>query len=271
MDTSFFKENPFTTEETCTPKPRYGETFYPLSTAREWDNESSTYHYRARYYNQNAGIFTQRDPIGNRGGLNLYYYAKNNPIRYTDPKGLCCSDNNFSLNIQVFSSHWTAGNYDFHNLIMLPNNCISLFPPNALNVVALLGPCPLGEKLTAILAVGPIDAWTANSLANDANNAARDSGLPGAHNGQRDAFRHCFWSCRMTQEIGADQAKDIGDIHEDCNPNPADELAMDQHNNAAGRAYGSKPGTDCNSACLSGVNDGTLQNSVGGTPGQGYD
>ncbi|MEW6027538.1 MAG: RHS repeat-associated core domain-containing protein, partial [Planctomycetota bacterium] len=33
-------------------------------TGREWDNESTTYHYRARQYNQVVGRFLRRDPTG---------------------------------------------------------------------------------------------------------------------------------------------------------------------------------------------------------------
>jgi len=44
---------------------------------------------RNRSYDPNTGTFTQADPIGLAGGLNLYGYAGNNPITFTDPFGLC--------------------------------------------------------------------------------------------------------------------------------------------------------------------------------------
>jgi hypothetical protein len=34
-------------------------------------------------------IFTQEDPIGYAGGINLYGYVGNDPVSYTDPFGLC--------------------------------------------------------------------------------------------------------------------------------------------------------------------------------------
>ncbi|MGH7615424.1 MAG: RHS repeat-associated core domain-containing protein [Gemmatimonadales bacterium] len=35
-----------------------------------------------------GGRWTQEDPIGVAGGLNLYGYVGNNPLAYTDPFGL---------------------------------------------------------------------------------------------------------------------------------------------------------------------------------------
>ena len=88
MDTSFFRGNSFTTEETFTLKPSYGEKSYPLSTAREWDSENSTYYYRARQYNPYVGRFIARDPIEYWDGINLYVYTHNSPDHKFDPFGL---------------------------------------------------------------------------------------------------------------------------------------------------------------------------------------
>jgi RHS repeat-associated protein len=44
---------------------------------------------RNRYYDAKSGRFTQEDPIGLAGGLNLYGYANGDPVNFSDPFGLC--------------------------------------------------------------------------------------------------------------------------------------------------------------------------------------
>ncbi len=43
---------------------------------------------RNRYYDPATGRFTQEDPIGLAGGLNLYGFANGDPVTYSDPYGL---------------------------------------------------------------------------------------------------------------------------------------------------------------------------------------
>jgi RHS repeat-associated protein len=59
--------------------------------AKEFDKDTDLYYYGARYYKADVGRFTTPDPISgnirNPQGLNLYAYARNNPLKYIDPKG----------------------------------------------------------------------------------------------------------------------------------------------------------------------------------------
>jgi RHS repeat-associated protein len=57
-------------------------------TGREFDRDTRLYYYRARYYDPGTGRFTQQDPIGYQGGLNLYAYVDGNPVNAVDPWGL---------------------------------------------------------------------------------------------------------------------------------------------------------------------------------------
>ena len=58
-----------------------------LYTGREFDAETGLYFYRARYYDPSIGRFISEDPIRFGGGINFYYYVKNNPVNFVDPKG----------------------------------------------------------------------------------------------------------------------------------------------------------------------------------------
>jgi RHS repeat-associated protein len=55
-------------------------------TGRELE-ATGLYFYRARYYNPQLQRFISEDPSGFQGGVNLYAYAVNNPIRFRDPSG----------------------------------------------------------------------------------------------------------------------------------------------------------------------------------------
>lgn len=56
-------------------------------TGREFDSETGSYYYRARYYDPQIGRFISEDPIGFDAGPNFYRYVLNNPVRFTDPLG----------------------------------------------------------------------------------------------------------------------------------------------------------------------------------------
>src|SRR5262249_1173657 len=57
-------------------------------TGREFDSDTSLYYYRARYYDPEVGRFISEDPIGVEGGINLFAYTDNSPVRWADPFGL---------------------------------------------------------------------------------------------------------------------------------------------------------------------------------------
>ncbi|MDB4952314.1 MAG: wapA, partial [Gemmatimonadetes bacterium] len=47
---------------------------------------------RNRFYDPASGRFTQEDPIGTAGGLNVYGFANGDPVSYSDPYGLCSKE-----------------------------------------------------------------------------------------------------------------------------------------------------------------------------------
>ena len=56
---------------------------------------------RPRNYDPGAGQFTQQDPIGIAGGLNLYGFAGGDPVNYQDPFGLCAQETGDSIRTTV--------------------------------------------------------------------------------------------------------------------------------------------------------------------------
>ena len=59
---------------------------------QEFDPAAGVYFMRARYYDPSVGQFLSRDPLGRPQGQpmdqNVYAYARNNPLRFSDPSGL---------------------------------------------------------------------------------------------------------------------------------------------------------------------------------------
>jgi hypothetical protein len=121
------------------------------------------------------------------------------------------------------------------------------------------------EALAQADAVGPVNAARARALGIDASDFVKDSNIPGSHNGQADAVRHCTWSCSMAQELGTDQAKLVGDIHElkgnsaygGGRPQPLSEFIMDSWNNQIGRDI-APSSQSCSSSCVDALNSGKL-------------
>lgn len=54
------------------------------------------------FYDPHVGRWISRDPIGERGGLNLYGFVENHPIRFVDPLGLYTVK---KCNIIIFVGH----------------------------------------------------------------------------------------------------------------------------------------------------------------------
>gem|GEM_PF-675067 len=95
---------PGSLDETCATQQvdfpvatAYGEALPYFDGPPSWHGtviggmrDGSGYIYRRnRYYDPKTGQFTQQDPIGLAGGLNLYGYANGDPVSYSDPFGLC--------------------------------------------------------------------------------------------------------------------------------------------------------------------------------------
>ena len=57
-------------------------------STKYYDTETGLYYYGDRYYSPTLGRFISEDPIGERGGLNLYGFCGNDPINRWDYLGM---------------------------------------------------------------------------------------------------------------------------------------------------------------------------------------
>ena len=58
-------------------------------STKPYDEKTGLFYYGYRFYAPAMGRWVNRDPLGFYGGdLNLYGFVQNNPVNFTDPKGL---------------------------------------------------------------------------------------------------------------------------------------------------------------------------------------
>ncbi len=87
------------------------------------DSETGYYYNYFRDYDPSIGRYLQSDPIGLRGGLNTYGYVYQNPLSYTDPRGLAvcggfCVGGLAYLLFELSLSAWDA--YDTYDTVTDP-------------------------------------------------------------------------------------------------------------------------------------------------------
>ena len=69
-------------------RPLAGIVSWHGSLLEDKQDATGTLYRRNRYYDPSTGRFTQEDPIGLAGGLNVYGFAAGDPVNYGDPYGL---------------------------------------------------------------------------------------------------------------------------------------------------------------------------------------
>jgi RHS repeat-associated protein len=60
----------------------------PFRFSTKYTDETRLLNYSYRYYSPSTGRWLSRDPIEEKGGLNLYAFVANNPVKFSDPLGL---------------------------------------------------------------------------------------------------------------------------------------------------------------------------------------
>jgi RHS repeat-associated protein len=161
--------------------PSGGGTLAYTFAGYRYDQETGLYYVRARYYSATLGRFLQPDPIGVKGGRNLYAYVGNDPINLTDPSGFCQTSNFASQAWQVFKD---AGS-KVDNYITTASNWLNEHPAVALlpavaELVVTKNPGPLEESVNGIGAEleGAVTSL-GNTIATSGTTIARQLGQAG--------------------------------------------------------------------------------------------
>lgn len=91
------------------------------------------YYYGYRYYQPWAGRWLGADPVGAVDGLNLFRMVRNNPIRYSDEKGMVATEYNLyssnSKNTVVYRVEPLDFNEKFTHTFIDNNNARIYYPP----------------------------------------------------------------------------------------------------------------------------------------------
>jgi RHS repeat-associated protein len=70
-------------------RPQFVRKVFQGTLTHDKEDAARTVYRRERVYDPASGRFTQEDPIGLAGGLNLYGFAGGDPVNFSDPLGLC--------------------------------------------------------------------------------------------------------------------------------------------------------------------------------------
>jgi len=78
-------------------------------SSKEWHANSGTYYYGFRFYEPSVQRWINRDPLGERGAVNLYVFLADSPLSFVDPFGLDIrpGDDEGKLTM-VYMNHWLA-------------------------------------------------------------------------------------------------------------------------------------------------------------------
>jgi RHS repeat-associated protein len=86
------------------------------------DWESGKYYWKHRYYDTSTGRWLNHDPIGERGGLNLYGFVGNNPVNRIDPYGMDYHYYEYSSSLPPGINPLICGDTAFEQMVAHVNN-----------------------------------------------------------------------------------------------------------------------------------------------------
>jgi RHS repeat-associated protein len=211
--------------------------FPHLFSTQHLDWETSLSYYGHRYYSPTPGRWLSRDPIGEKGGINLYEFGRNNSVSKVDPDGR----NPIIIGGGVII---VGGGAAYVGL------CINRWA------------CRRHRDLTLGL-----DEAQANANAPDGSTHRGAGATPG---NDADMLTHCITSCDLARHPGPrgspDRALDFMQERETGNDAATQ---IDRLNNEVGFGVGISlqwQGQICTAACLDALNRGLLYTIRNGAP-----
>ena len=201
-------------------------------SAKERDSETGLSYFGSRYYSSDLSIWLSVDPMAHKyPSLSPYVYCANNPVKLVDSDGEDYGIPPWLLIKGVARAmEATSANANLKTAAYTINH-----PINALRVgVSKYG----GKSISSVASDFAINMSKAVEL-----NATGEGG-------KRNAIRHTLWQAILTNELGAEHAERIGNVHESgptadlyqrnfIDKEEADKT-VDQLNNKIGRSIGER-------------------------------
>jgi RHS repeat-associated protein len=160
------------------PGPAYDKRDFWHGTLLENKQDKSGLSYaRNRYYDPLTGRFTQEDPLGLAGGLNLYGFAGGDPVNFSDPFGLCIWDGCIAEFVAATTAAF-AGIRALANLVTGHPVGENVLHDANLGLAMSTGIAPVGAPAARV--IGALDAARGAE-------AAAAAGEPGAYSSVRVA------------------------------------------------------------------------------------
>jgi hypothetical protein len=164
-------------------------------------------------------------------------------------------DHDLFFSIQSRSEN--ADDYDYASIIDALN---------ASDIEFIKGRLKLTDAERSLFNASPSRGVMAIRYGYTASLATEDNWTSGFHNGNADAFRHCYWNALMTINIERSWTHSWTKAHEEYPGNPPLEKLMDLRNNLNGQQIGMAYQTNdrSKSGCLAATQVGRLTRIVAG-------
>jgi uncharacterized protein RhaS with RHS repeats len=182
---------------------------------------------RNRYYDPASGQFTQPDPIGIAGGMNVYGFAAGDPVSFSDPYGLCIWP--WLKRCWTASSDITLGDALFWGGIIAAASDED---------ERIAGPA---RRVMQVASRVQRDADALQRRRYREDQVFWDRS-------RRNAFRHIYGSCTLARELGAADARSVTSAHETTlrsgDARQEADRTADSQNNETGIKEGTNPANE---------------------------